>query len=220
MKKQPGPVGGLFSAPAPRPSGQLGKVGEWSEALERLWSEVGMLHHSRDIFAFFSEELKKLPHAFVVQWTLTHWYVDAQASLIRRLTWPGGNKTESLYTLLTDMQKHSSVLGAERHGVPTAGIPEDLTRLREVARKEIGLWTTQNVAHMGLKRTAQLDEGEFNAAIDVLGTLLKKYYLLVRGAEPGSVAPPLPRTWKDPFRQAWLPQQGENAPSGEALKGR
>ena len=174
-----------------------------------------MLHHSREIFAFFSEELKKLPHPFVVQWTLTHWYVDAQASLIRRLTWPGGNKTESLTTLLTDMQENSSVLGAERHGVATATIAEDLTRLAEVAHKEIGLWATQNVAHMGLKRTAQLDEGEFNAAIDVLGTLLKKYYLLVRGAEPANVAPPLPRTWKDPFRQAWLPRLGDDAHEGD-----
>jgi hypothetical protein len=208
----------MFSAPPPRASQGLGKLAEWSDALERMWSEIAMLHHSRDVYGFFSEELEKLPHAAVVQWTLTHWYVDAQVSLIRRLASSGGNKTESFCTLLTDMQNHPSVLGAERHGVPTAEISDDLARLREIADMKVRRWTNQNVAHMGLKRTAQLNEGEFHAAIDVLGTLLKKYYLLVRGGEPGSLAPPLPETWKDPFRQAWLPPRSEAAPSEDPAR--
>ncbi len=195
----------MFSAPPPGAAQGRDKVTEWGDTLERMWSEVAMLHHSREIYTFLSEELAKLPHAGPIQWTLTRWYVDAQASCIRRLTWPGGNNTESFSTLLRDIQKHPAVLGDGRHGVSTTDIPADLQRLKEVAHMKIGRWTSENVAHMGVRRTALLDEGEFRDAIDTLGALLRKYFLLVKGGEIRSLAPAILADWKAPFRQAWLP---------------
>jgi hypothetical protein len=195
----------MFSAPPPGASQGADKLTDWGDALERMWSEVAMLHHSREIYAFLNDQLTRLPHGGVVQWTLTRWYVDAQASCIRRLAWPGGNGTESLSTLLADVHDHPAVLGAGRHGVSTADIPDDLQRLTEIAHKTIGMWTNQNVAHMGLKRTARLDESEFNDVVDALGDLLTKYFLLVKGDGIGSVAPNILVDWQAPFRQAWLP---------------
>jgi hypothetical protein len=195
----------MFSAAPPGASRGGDKVTEWGDVLERLYSEVAVLHQSREIYSFLNGQLAGLPHAGVVQWTLTRWYVDAQASCIRRLAWPSENGSESFFTLLTDIQEHPAVLGSGRYGAATADIPADLERLREIAYKTIGRWTSQNVAHMGLKRTAQLDETEFNDAVDALGNLLMKYFLLVKGGGISSVAPTILVDWQAPFRQAWLP---------------
>jgi hypothetical protein len=111
----------------------------------------------------------------------------------------------AMYLLRTASQKHPAVLGDGRHGVSTTDIPADLQRLKEAAHMKIGRWTSENVAHMGVRRTALLDEGEFHDAIDTLGALLRKYFLLVKGGEIRSLAPAILADWKAPFRQAWLP---------------
>ena len=181
------------------------KLNEWGDALERLWNEIGTLHLGREIYQFFFEQLARRRNARVVQWTLTRWYVEAQAACIRRLAWTGGNNTESLHTLLDDIRSNPTVLGKGRYGVSTSDLSVDIENLRTVAHDGIGRWASQNVAHIGKKKTATLDETEFNAAIDLLGDLLKKYFLLVKGGDISHIAPLITGDWQAPFREPWLP---------------
>ena len=100
----------------------------WQAAIERVYNEVTELHHHREIWQYLNQELPK-HGGQTIHRTTTKWYIDSQATTVRRLASDRSQDGNSLYNLLQSIDAHVSDFGGERWG-------EEMTSSSVTARHE------------------------------------------------------------------------------------
>lgn len=176
----------------------------WRELIEQAFGEITELHHNQEIWRFINDKLPGQPGSAISHQALTRWYVDTQAAAVRRLTRIGGHDKKSVHQLLLDIRSHLGDLGGGRNGVALDAdtIDQDIATLKAESTKKVARWADENVAHIGVNRTVQPTFGDLDQAIDMLGQLLQKYYLLIEGGHLLTAIPDIQGDWKAPFA-AW-----------------
>jgi hypothetical protein len=81
--------------------------------LDRVYGEILEMHHHREIWQFFNEELPKHGNPGTVHTALARWYVDSQAAAIRRLHDPNANI--SLSSLLLSIRAHATTVTRQQY---------------------------------------------------------------------------------------------------------
>jgi hypothetical protein len=82
-------------------------------------------------------------------------------------------------------------------------VAADRERLKAAAHK-VARWADENVAHIGRKGSVTVTFGELEEAIDLVGELLQRYYLLLDGGSLMSVKPEIQEPWQTPFTKPWI----------------
>ena len=172
--------------------------------LERIYNEVTELHHNREIWQYFNEELPKHGGG-IVQSALTRWYIDSQAAGVRRLAAVRSQDKRSLSMLLKTIQSNLSLFAPVKNGIKVTeqSITHDLSLL-DNKTASITRWADEQIAHMGRTQTANPTFNDLDEAIDVIGQLLQKYYQLIDGGYLIDVKPVIADDWRQPFRTKWL----------------
>jgi hypothetical protein len=171
--------------------------------LDSVYNEVLELHHHREIWRFFNEELPKHDGG-IVHSALTRWYVDAQAAAVRRIAGVRSQDKRSMARLLKAIQRDLAENSGGSGQIDPKTIDQDLETLR-TETAAITRWADESVAHMGRRRSIDPTFKQLDEAIDVLGRMLQKYYSIINaGAYLASVEPVIQEDWRRPFRSAWL----------------
>jgi hypothetical protein len=168
-------------------------------ALDAIYNEVLELHHHRQIWRFFNDELPKR-NGGIVHAALTRWYVDAQAAAIRRIAGIRSQDKRSLARLLEKVRQERLL---QAKGVTVEVIQRDLASLKSETAI-ITRWADESVAHMGRTPSTNPTFGHLDKAIDHLGEMLQKYYVLLTGSYLAAVEPVIQDDWRAPFRAKWL----------------
>jgi hypothetical protein len=171
-----------------------------AEMLDGLYKEVVEMHHHREIWRFFNEELPKRGGDTVHQ-ALTRWYVDTQAAAIRRIAGVRSQDKRSMTRLLKIIQK--DLASVQAGTITVESIEKDLASLK-AETATITRWADESVAHMGRKQSTNPTFAQLDEAIDLVGAVLKEYYLLVTGGYLATVEPVIQDDWRGPFRSSWL----------------
>jgi len=174
--------------------------------IERLYNEITELHHHREIWQFFNEELPKHGGGRgIIHQALVRWYVDSQAAAIRRIAGEGSHDKQSLFHTLKLIETNYSNPATDSHGisVTTKSIQDDLNELTQ-ATQPIARWASENVCHIGRKRSVNPTFDQLDRALDCMGRLLQKYFQFVDGGYLSAVNPVIPEDWRRPFRERWL----------------
>jgi hypothetical protein len=174
-----------------------------TEMLDGVYKEVIEMHHHREIWRFFNNELPKHGADSTVHEALARWYVDAQAAAVRRITGARSQDKRSMAKLLEGIQTNLAQFQDNGNGIDEDGVKLDLASLK-TETANITRWADETVAHMGRTQSVNPTFGELDKAIDLLGTILKKYYQLITGGYLSSVEPVIQSDWRGPFRTAWL----------------
>jgi hypothetical protein len=170
--------------------------------LDRVYNEVLELHHHREIWRFLNEELPKHDGS-IVNGAMTRWYVDASAAAVRRIAGVRSQDKQSMVRLLTLVRKDLTENPHLNRGVELSQIDADIETLKSETAL-ITRWADESVAHMGRTLSVNPTFDQLDEAIDLLGEMLKKYYLLITGGYLASVQPAIQDDWRAPFRQSWL----------------
>lgn len=159
------------------------------------------------------------------------WYTVTQAVAVRRQL-DRDQRSVSLANLLADMAEHADVMTRARHlalwgdgedwqepanrnfdrfsteaaldpAVPSADLAE-LESVAEIMRR----YVNKAVAHLDQDGLDELPTySDLNAAIDLIGELLRKYTSLLEATIIGELEPVIQYDWKAPFRHPWLPDE-------------
>lgn len=176
----------------------------WRAAIERIYNEIVELHSNREIWQYLNVELPKHDGAIIHE-SLTRWYVDSQAAAVRRIASDRSQDGASLYHLLKSINHHVPDFGGARYQVVMTGqsVQYDMDTLKQTAHI-VSRWADENVAHMGRTRSVSPTFNDLDTAINSLGSVLQKYYLVLTGGYLPEVTPAIADDWKRPFREAWL----------------
>jgi hypothetical protein len=134
---------------------------------------------------------------------MTRWYVDASATAVRRIAGVRSQDKQSMVRLLTVVRKDLTENPHLNSGIESSQIDADI----ETLKKETALitrWADESVAHMGRMLSVNPTFVQLDEAIDLLGEMLKKYYLLITDGYLASVQPVIQEDWRAPFRRPWL----------------
>lgn len=170
--------------------------------LGRVYNEVLEMHHHREIWKFLTEQLPQ-HGGDIVNSAITRWYVDAQAAAVRRIAGVRSQDKQSMVRLLTVVRKDLAKNPDLNREIEPSQIDVDI----ETLKKETALitrWADESVAHMGRTHSANPTFDQLDEAVDLLGEMLKKYYLLITGGYLARVQPVIQEDWRAPFRQPWL----------------
>lgn len=176
-----------------------------TELLDGIYKEVVEMHHHREIWRFFNDELPKHGTDSTVHEALARWYVDAQAAAVRRIAGARSQDKRSMTKLLKMIQIDLAQFQSNGNGISIDedSVNRDLASLK-TETATITRWADETVAHMGRTQSVNPTFGELDKAIDLLGTILKKYYQLITGGYLASVEPVIQGDWRGPFRVTWL----------------
>jgi hypothetical protein len=112
--------------------------------------------------------------------------------------------------------KYSKLAQPGAAGLDVAAIEADRTYLTATA-VPVRAYTNKVLAHREHTATIDLKWAELDKALNAVGELVKKYYLLRSGGKiKGNLTPDLSSAWDVPFRTAWAPD-GISLPSHNVL---
>jgi hypothetical protein len=187
---------------------------KWVRWLERLRNEVWALHLYRATWQSIVNAIDdnpKIPRTHVFNF-MSDTYAASQAMAIRRLC---GDQAEEINfrNLLHEVEEHPDlVVPAYRD---EAQVEADLKALNSGNLKKVQKYASQYLAHGPEQRPAPVPTfSDLHAAIDDLGTILRRYSLMIEEADL-VLEPPILGDWMAPFRMAWLPP----LPSSKDLSG-
>jgi hypothetical protein len=213
---------------------------KWGGDLERIIQETYRTHHYRQLYRGLAEitQAANLPASAIFD-AFGVWYVTTQTSSVRRQL-DRTKGTVSLWRLLDDIARNPHVASRERHvAVWVANTPQpvadeahanfdrfaggrdrdridaalvraDLHQLKAVG-EVVERYANEAVAHTSIEETrTMLTYAELNAAIDQIGGLVKKYASLLKATILLQLEPVIQHDWKSPFRQAWIPAEGDS----------
>lgn len=93
--------------------------------------------------------------------------------------------------------------GAGRQHLDSEIVQADRMALKETVQ-QVARWADENVAHMGRRPSIDLTFGDLHSAIEFVGDLLRKYYLLLEGNSLVTATPAIQGPWKAPFSRPWI----------------
>ncbi len=228
----------VSSPPATTPADDA-RWKRWGDHLERIIQETYRTHHYRQLYRGLAEITQRadLPASAIFD-AFGIWYVTTQTSSVRRQL-DRTKGTVSLWRLLDDIARNPQVASRDRHvavwrentlqpminkahtnfdrfaggrgrdHIDAALVCVDLEQLKAVGNI-VEHYANEAVAHTSIdeKRTV-LTYAELNAAIDQIGDLVKKYASLLKATILWQLEPVIQHDWKAPFRQAWIPAEGD-----------
>jgi hypothetical protein len=209
----------------------------WVEWLEPIDGDITSLWTNRFIWNTVRDVVQGNPaipasHFFDAY---GDWYARAQAVGIRRQA-DARQDVLTLAVLIGDIAEHPDVLTRARFQshypqdwLPQATASRDFDTLAgegadyfpaEVARADleqlgetatpIRRYVNKVIAHYAQKQPAELPTyDDLNAAIDLLGELLRKYTLLLQAADRAEITPVFQYDWLAPFRLTWIPEHDD-----------
>lgn len=202
----------------------------WVEWLEVVRNETLSLFLNRDYWNGLGEMTRNndLPESSFFP-ALSRWYVTTQAVAIRRQV-DTRRDVVSLLRLIKDVAAHPDVMTRERHvalwgddsdlqheghrnfdrlsggadRIPKRAMRADSDRLIETSRP-VEVLVNEAYAHRRERpRNEKVTYAQLNAAIDVIGELLRKYTSLIRASAFATLVPVDQGDWKAAFRVPWL----------------
>ncbi|HXH12608.1 MAG TPA: hypothetical protein VNP04_22925 [Alphaproteobacteria bacterium] len=208
------------------------KLDKWNHWLDEVYADMRHQAGSRTVFKETEEIIKANPNFpkdndFLDY--LRQWYVDSTVMGLRRQLKVDSHSV-SLVRLLDEIATNAELLsrqrfvdlypqnmknrankefdkyaGASAAYVPAEGVRADIDQLKSLA-KRCEEYADRLVAHRDKRGVPDPPSyKELDEAIDFMETLLKKYYLLLRGEYLASVRPKFINPWQRIFEIPWLP---------------
>ena len=206
---------------------------KWDEWLDVLGHQVVDLYTQRHIYNRVRQILKENPKVQQPDdffFWVSVWYSSSMAIAIRRLA-DKDKGSISFGTLLEEVKINPRVIsrtrfkrlfvdGNYREFLADAdfdryvGVKNEYISLSDVQNEidDLILKTTKLRRYVN-KRVAHHDKKEFNdiprysdleEAIDFLGSLYKRYFLIIKCLDPGDLLPHWGYDWQNVFRYPWL----------------
>jgi hypothetical protein len=210
------------------------RLPSWIKLLDELDDEVTALFLNRDTWKGMVKIIQSNPairpsHVFQV---LATTYAASQAVAVRRLADPGrGQRVVSFVALLTSLKAAAGLItrdwwlsevddpierwmiakgfdeqfaGKAVTHLDAAIVQADLDELAHRVRV-IRKYVDRNLAHKDPKPTKVIPTlADLDQAIDYIGDLFRKYYLLLKHGDRHPIGPVFAYDWVAPFRVAWL----------------
>jgi hypothetical protein len=209
---------------------------KWDGWIDTLGDETINLYTQRHIFQEVREILRRNPTAQQPDdffFWVSVWYSSSMAVAVRKLA-DSDKRSVSFRRLLEEIKNNPEVVsrtrfkqlfvdGNYREFLADANFDSYAGSGREhldqaTVSNEINelLVKTAKLTHYVNKRVAHHDNKDFDAvpsysdlheAIDFIGNLYKRYFLIFKCLEPGPLLPNWGYDWTSVFRQPWLVKQ-------------
>jgi hypothetical protein len=135
-------------------------------------------------------QIRDHPGAVDRQRYLSHWDIAEEADPIR-----------AAMILRIAHKQFDDLAGPGETTVPAASIQADVDRLEDVGG-HIGQYASRVIAHLDRRKVEHVPKfDDLDAALDLLGDIVKKCYWLVRADGLAAVAPAVQGDWTAPFRE-------------------